>query len=144
MERARAVVPGFAPAGDDLACLAEIVRRLDGLPLAIELAAARLHTHSLGEVAAGLDRRFSLLAAGHRGASRHASLGAVVSWSFDQLDERMRHTFAALSVFAGPFGVPDAAAVCGLDRSAAEGGLAELTERSLVIDRKSTRLNSSH
>src|SRR3546814_9839691 len=45
MERARAVVPGFAPAGDDLACVAEIVRRLDGLPLAIELAAARLHTH---------------------------------------------------------------------------------------------------
>src|SRR3546814_9361482 len=45
----------------------------------------------------------------------------------------MRHTFAALSVFAGPFGVPDAAAVCGLDRSAAEGALAELTERSLVM-----------
>src|SRR3546814_9406467 len=111
MERARAVVPGFAPAGDDLACLAEIVRRLNGLPPAIELAAARLHTHSLGEVAAGLDRRFSLLAAGHRGASPHATLGAAVPWSFDQLHTRLRHPFASLSVCAGPFGVPAAAAV---------------------------------
>src|SRR3546814_20736484 len=103
MERARAVVPGFAPAGDDLACVAEIVRRLDGLPLAIELAAARLHTHSLGEVAAGLDRRFSLLAAGHRRAPRHASPGAVVSWSFDQLLDPMRHPYAPPSSFPGPF-----------------------------------------
>src|SRR3546814_13888933 len=102
MERARAVVPGFAPAGDDLACLAEIVRRLDGLPLAIELAAARLHTPSLGALAAALDPRFSLLASGHRGASPPASLGAAFSWSFDPLPETLRPTLPAPSALPAP------------------------------------------
>ena len=70
----------------ELAVVAEIVRRLDGLPLAIELAAARLHTHDLDEVAAGLDHRFDLLSSGYRTSSRHGSLGAAVSWSFGLLD----------------------------------------------------------
>src|SRR3546814_17215928 len=92
MERARAVVPGFAPAGDDLACLAEIVRRLAGLPLAIELTDARLHTHSLAAVPSAPDRRFSLLAAGRRAPSRHASLVSVLSSSFDHLSAGVRPT----------------------------------------------------
>ena len=64
LERARAVAPGFGPDGRELEVITEIVRRLDGLPLAIELAAARLHTHDVDEVAAGLDQRFSLLSSG--------------------------------------------------------------------------------
>ena len=88
VERARAVAPGFDPGPGELAIVTEIVRRLDGLPLAIELAAARLHTLDVGEVAAGLDRRFELLSAGSRTSSRHGSLHAAVSWSYGLLDER--------------------------------------------------------
>ena len=66
--------PGFEPDAGELAVIAEIVRRLDGLPLAIELAAARLHTHDVAEVAAGLDHRFALLSSGYRTSSRHGSL----------------------------------------------------------------------
>ncbi len=86
VERAGAVAPGFDPGPDELDAIADIVRRLDGLPLAIELAAARLHTLDVAEVAAGLDRRFVLLSSGYRTSSRHGSLNAAVSWSFDLLE----------------------------------------------------------
>ena len=95
------MAPDFSPDPAELEAVAEIVRRLDGLPLAIELAAARLHTHGLGDVAAGLDRRFSLLSSGYLTSSRHSSLGAAVSWSFGLLDERQQRTFTELSVFVG-------------------------------------------
>jgi hypothetical protein len=78
VERARAVSPDLAPDEAELGVIAEITRRLDGLPLAIELAAARLHTLELTEVAAGLDDRFELLSAGYRSSSRHGSLGAAI------------------------------------------------------------------
>ena len=107
--------PASTPTASELACVAEIVRRLDGLPLAIELAAARLHTHDVDEVAAGLDHRFALLSSGYRTSTRHASLGAAVSWSFGLLDDQLQETFADLSVFAGSFDAADAAAVCGAD-----------------------------
>lgn len=132
VERARAVDAGFEPSADALATIRHLVRRLDGLPLAIELAAARLHTHDLAEVAAALDHRFALLSAGHRTSTRHASLGAAVSWSFDLLDERLRAVFAGLSVFAGPFTADDAAAVVDVDRVSITAALGELCERSLV------------
>lgn len=131
--RARAVVPGFEPDGRERACIAEIVRRLDGLPLAIELAAACLHTHEVAEVAAGLDHRFELLASGYRTIPRHASLAAAVSWSFGLLPEDLRRTFADLSVFAGSFDAADAAAVCGTDPGTAVAALTHLVERSLVM-----------
>ena len=115
VERARAVAPEFDPGPAELVCVAEIVRRLDGLPLAIELAAARLHTHDLDEVAAGLDHRFALLSSGFRGSTRHGSLGAAVSWSYDLLDAPLQQTFADLSVFSGSFDAAGAAAVCGGD-----------------------------
>ncbi len=133
LERARAVVPGFAPAAADLEVVADIVRRLDGLPLAIELAAARLHTHDVTEVAAGLDHRFTLLSDGFRTSSRHGSLRAAVSWSFELLDPGLQRTFADLSVFAGSFTTEDAAAVCGLDERSVSAALGQLGERSLVM-----------
>ncbi|MGF1597411.1 MAG: BTAD domain-containing putative transcriptional regulator [Acidimicrobiales bacterium] len=133
VERARTVRPGFEPEGDERACVVEIVRRLDGLPLAIELAAARLHTHEVREIAAGLDRPLSLLSAGFRTSLRHSSLAAVVAWSYELLGDELQEVFAALSIFAGPFSVRDAAAVCGTGPEPAADALAQLVERSLVI-----------
>jgi predicted ATPase/DNA-binding SARP family transcriptional activator len=133
VERARAVCPGFEPDRDALERIAGIVARLDGLPLAIELAAARLHTHDLDEVAAGLDDRFAMLTAGHRTSARHGSLAAAVAWSFGLLPPDLQETFADLAVFAGPFTADDAAAVAGISAADAARVLVELLERSLVM-----------
>ena len=134
IERARAVVPGFSPAGRELVTVTEIVRRLDGLPLAIELAAARLHTHDVDEVAAGLDHhRFELLASGYRTSTRHGSLAAAVRWSYGLLDDHLRETFTNLSVFVGSFDAADAASVCADDAATTSDALAQLVERSLVM-----------
>jgi predicted ATPase/DNA-binding SARP family transcriptional activator len=133
VDRARAVNPQFDPDPAERASIAEIVRRLDGLPLAIELAAARLRTLDVDEVATGLDRRFELLSAGARTSTRHGSLAAAVSWSYELLDSELRRSFADLSVFAGPFTVEDAAAVCGIDVRRAATVLDQLAERSLMV-----------
>lgn len=133
IERARAAVPGFEPDERELALIAEIARRLDGLPLAIELAAARLHTLEVAEVAAGLDRRFVLLSSGFRTSPRHGSLAATVAWSYGQLDPERQQVFVDLSTFAGPFTMADAAAVCGVDTATAAASLDQLVERSLVM-----------
>ncbi|MGI9028755.1 MAG: ATP-binding protein [Ilumatobacteraceae bacterium] len=132
VERARAVSAGFDPGPTERASIAEIVRRLDGLPLAIELAAARLHTLDVDEVAAGLDRRFELLSSGARTSTRHGSLEAAVAWSYELLDPDQRRTFTDLCVFTGPFIAEDAAAVCGIDVGRAGAVLDQLAERSLV------------
>ena len=132
VERAAAVSPGFAPGAKDLGRITEIVRRLDGLPLAIELAAARLHTLDVVEVAAGLDRRFRLLSSGSRTSSRHGSLGAAVAWSVGLLGDELRRTFAELSVFAGSFTAADAVAITSAGPEAPEA-VAQLAERSLVM-----------
>jgi predicted ATPase/DNA-binding SARP family transcriptional activator len=133
VERARAVVPQFDPDTNDRVIIAEIVRRLDGLPLAIELAAARLPTLDVGEVAAGLDRRFELLSAGPRTSTRHGSLAAAVSWSYDQLDAELQRSFVDLAVFAGSFTVEDAAAICAIEVRRSATVLDQLAERSLVV-----------
>ncbi len=133
VERARAVSPAFDPAPADQARIREIVRRLDGLPLAIELAAARLHTLDLAEVASGLDRRFRLLSSGSRTTPRHRSLGAAVLWSYGLLSDDLRRIFADLSVFAGSFTVADVAGVCGVDAGDAAAALDQLAERSLLM-----------
>jgi predicted ATPase/DNA-binding SARP family transcriptional activator len=132
VERARAVRPGFEPTAVERTTIDDIVTRLDGLPLAIELAAARLHTMTVEEVAAGLDRRFRLLATGPRHVARHRSLAAAVTWSYDLLDDDGRDVLADVSVFAGSFTAEGAAAVAGIDHGAALDVLDGLTERSLV------------
>ena len=132
VERAAAVRPGFAPSTTEQSIIDEVVARLDGLPLAIELAAARLHTMSVAEVAAGLDRRFRLLATGPRHVARHRSLAAAITWSYDLLDDELRRVLTDVSVFARAFTVDDAAAVCGVDAATARDALDTLTERSLV------------
>lgn len=133
LERARSLVPDFDPDSAEQLVIGEIVRRLDGLPLAIELAAARMHTHDVHEIATGLDQRFSLLSEGYRTSSRHGSLSAAVSWSFGLLDEELQDAFASLAVFAGPFAATAAAPVCDLDTDRITAALAQLVERSLVM-----------
>nr|WP_239067195.1 BTAD domain-containing putative transcriptional regulator [Actinomadura bangladeshensis] len=127
-ERAAAVRPGFAA---DARAVEEICRRLDGLPLAIELAAARLRSMSLEQLAARLDDRFRLLTGGSRTAlPRHRTLRAVVAWSWDLLDEPERRFAERLSVFPGTITPETAAKVTGA-RDALEL-LDSLVDRSLL------------
>ncbi|TMR22999.1 AfsR/SARP family transcriptional regulator [Nonomuraea turkmeniaca] len=128
-DRAAAVQPGFALHGENAAQVVGICRALDGLPLAIELAAARLRTLSVSDVAARLDDRFRLLTRGSRTAlPRHQTLRAVVAWSWDLLDESEQRLARRLSVFAGGARPEAAERVCGLP----EDVLFSLAEKSLV------------
>ncbi|MEU0845503.1 BTAD domain-containing putative transcriptional regulator [Streptomyces sp. NPDC005962] len=127
-ERAATVRPGFDPAGDPdtAAAVAEICRRLDGLPLAIELAAARLRLLTPRQIADRLDDRFHLLTNGSRTAlPRQQTLRAVVDWSWDLLDERERTVLRRASVFAGGWSLAAAEAVCAdaPDREAIRAGV---------------------
>ncbi|WP_069869256.1 AfsR/SARP family transcriptional regulator [Streptomyces malaysiensis] len=112
-DRGAAARPGFRTEDDPAAC-AEICRRLDGLPLAIELAAARLRLLTPRQLADRLDDRFRLLTSGSRTAlPRQQTLRAVVDWSWGLLDAAERTVLARLSVFAGGCGLAEAEAVCG-------------------------------
>jgi predicted ATPase/DNA-binding SARP family transcriptional activator len=114
VDRATAVRPSFRLTAENLPAVAEICRRLDGLPLAIELAGARLRTLPLAEIASRLGDRFALLSAGNRAAlPRHQTLRAVVDWSWELLDPAERLLASRLSVFAGGATAESAEAVCG-------------------------------
>ncbi|WP_329400843.1 AfsR/SARP family transcriptional regulator [Streptomyces melanogenes] len=127
-ERARTVRPDFDPA-DDPEAIDEICRRLDGLPLAIELAAARLRLLGPRQIADRLDDRFRLLTSGSRTVlPRQQTLRAVVDWSWDLLDERERAVLRRASVFAGGWDLAAAQAVCG-----STDDLAALVDKSLVV-----------
>ncbi len=127
-DRAAAARPGFVV--DEHAL--EICRRLDGLPLAIELAAARLRSMPVDQLAARLDDRFRLLTGGSRTAlPRHRTLRAVVDWSWGLLDEPERRLARRLAVFSAGATEESAAAVCG--EADVLDGLAALVDRSLVV-----------
>ncbi|GGW83089.1 BTAD domain-containing putative transcriptional regulator [Streptomyces lomondensis] len=129
-DRGAAARPGFRIDDDPEAC-AEICRRLDGLPLAIELAAARLRMLTPRQIADRLDDRFRLLTSGSRTVlPRQQTLRAVVDWSWDLLDEDERDVLRRLSVFAGGCDLPAAEAVCG---PVALEALGSLVDRSLVV-----------
>ncbi|MFI7445678.1 AfsR/SARP family transcriptional regulator [Nonomuraea indica] len=128
-DRATAVRPDFAVGKGNAAHVAAVCRALDGLPLAIELAAARLRTLTVAEVAARLDDRFRLLAKGSRTAlPRHQTLRAVVAWSWDLLDEDEQVMARRLTVFADGATPGAAERVCGLP----EEVLFSLADKSLV------------
>ncbi|MCW2947629.1 MAG: protein kinase [Actinoallomurus sp.] len=128
-ERGRAVRPGFTVDADLDAVLA-ICRRLDGMPLAIELAAARLRTMTAAQIAGRLDDRFRLLTGGSRTAlPRHQTLRAVVDWSWDLLDEDEHVLLRRLSVFSGGATLDGIEEICGGDGLDA---LIGLVEKSLV------------
>ncbi|WP_255955243.1 AfsR/SARP family transcriptional regulator [Streptomyces odontomachi] len=129
-ERATAVRPDFDP-GSDPAAVAEICRRLDGLPLAIELAAARLRLLTPRQIADRLDDRFRLLTSGSRTVlPRQQTLRAVVDWSWELLDETERIVLCEVSVFAGGWDLPSAEAVC---TGAVADIIGALVDKSLVV-----------
>ena len=136
LERARGTDSRFVPDRAAMAVIGAVCRRLDGLPLAVELAAARITTLGVHELAARLDDRFDLLAGGRRTAlPRHQTLRATLDWSFDLLPSLERVILCRLAIFAGPFGLNEARAIvasAGLPASEVVAGVANLVEKSLV------------
>jgi len=138
-ERAGAVLPSFALTGANVGAVSEICRRLDGIPLAIELAAGRVSAMSPEEIALGLGDRFRLLTGGRRTAvPRQQTLHALIDWSWDLLTEDDRRLLRHLSIFAGGWSASVAAGVAGAtggDHGLIEtlDGLTRLVDRSLVI-----------
>jgi predicted ATPase/DNA-binding CsgD family transcriptional regulator len=113
-DRARRADASFALDGETAPVVARLVARLDGMPLAIELAAARVEALGVAQLLDRIDDRFILLEAGDRlAAGRQRSLAATVEWSYRLLDERERWVFRAVSVFPGPFTLEGAEAVAG-------------------------------
>ncbi len=111
----------------------DICKRLDGIPLALELAAGRARELSLAQIAAGLDERFALLGRGRRTASpRQHTLRGMIDWSFVLLAPAEQRLFARLGLFADAFAPEAAASICGDDAAAVRDGLAALIAKSLV------------
>jgi predicted ATPase/class 3 adenylate cyclase/DNA-binding SARP family transcriptional activator len=130
--RAAAVRPDFELTTANIAEVGELCRRLDGLPLAIELAAARVVSRSVGEIVADLDDRPARLTDRRRPVERHRSIDAVVGWSHGLLGPGEQVIFERLAVFAGGFTAEAAAAVAADDRGALLDDLNTLTEHSLL------------
>ena len=136
VERATAADPAFAVTPTNAAAIAQVCDRLDGIPLAIELAAARLKVLSIDQINARLDDRFRLLTGGSRTASaRQQTLEATVAWSYDLLSEPERVLFQRLAVFAGRCTLEAAEDVCsgeGIERTETLDLLSRLVDKSLV------------
>jgi predicted ATPase len=135
-ERAAVVQPGFAVTAGNAAAVAEVCRRLDGIPLALELAAARVRVLPVEQLLGRLEDRFRLLTGGSRTAlERHQTLQAAVAWSYDLLTDRERALFGRLSVFAGGWTLEAAEAVCaggGIDAADVLDLLSRLVDKSLA------------
>ncbi len=116
-----------------LAAIDEICTRLDGIPLAIELAAARCRSMAPAEIAARLDDRFRLLRGGRGGAERHRTLLAAVEWSYSLLEDEERALFDRMAVFAGGALIDAIAQVCDTDEYDALDVLDRLIARSMVV-----------
>src|SRR6516225_8967338 len=133
-ERAMAAVDGFTVDDANVAAVLEICQRLDGVPLALELAAARVDVFGVRELAAHLGDRFRVLASGRRTAlPRHQTLGATLDWSYQLLSEAERTVLRRLAVFAGDFSLDAAATVAGdLPEPLVVDHVASLVAKSLV------------
>ncbi|KAA9376554.1 AfsR/SARP family transcriptional regulator [Microbispora cellulosiformans] len=142
VERARAVRPSFTLDAETAPVVASICRRLDGMPLAIELAAARVKALSPADIEARLADRFSLLTAGPRtGEARHRTLRATLDWSHDLLPEAERRLLRRLAVFRGGWTPAAAEEVCAFDgivRGEVLDLLFRLVDRSLVVPEPAT------
>ncbi|WP_432928594.1 ATP-binding protein [Microbispora sp. CA-135349] len=139
-ERAASVVPGFEVTEENEAAVAEICRRLDGLPLAIEMAAVRLRVLSVSQVLERLDDRFRLLTGGSRAAlPRQRTLRALFEWSYDLCTEQERLLWQRASVFVGGLDLEGAEQVCAGDGIAREDVLelvAGLVDKSVLLRRE--------
>ena len=135
-DRAAAAVPGFELTDDNKATVARICSKLDGLPLAIELAAARLRVISPEQILERLADRYTLLTRGSRGApTRQQTLGWSVGWSYDLCTPIEQQLWGRLSVFAGGFELEAAESICAEDLSPDEllDGLSSLVDKSILI-----------
>jgi non-specific serine/threonine protein kinase len=145
-ERASTAKPGFALDERNVSTVAQICRRLDGIPLAIELAAARVKVLSVDEIAVRLDDCFSLLTVGSRTAiPRHQTLRATIDWSHELLTESERILFRRLSVFAGGFTLEAAEVVCSqrMQRKTILDLLGRLVDKSLVTVEVGSEINGT-
>jgi predicted ATPase/class 3 adenylate cyclase len=148
VDRARSVAPRFSMANaEEAGAVVEICARLDGIPLAIELAASRMASMTAREVRDRLDHRFQLLVGSRRGLHRHHTLRHAVAWSYDLLDDAEKLLLTQCSVFAGGFDLQSACAVAGFDESgdyAVLDLLDALVRKSLLVaDRSSGRTRFS-
>ncbi|MFL5806163.1 MAG: AfsR/SARP family transcriptional regulator [Roseiflexaceae bacterium] len=136
-DRAAAVLPTFVLTHEQAGAVAQVCRRLDGIPLAIELAAARVKLLAVAQLAARLDNCFGLLTSGSRTAlPRQQTLRATIDWSYDLLSEPERTVFRRLAVFAGGWTLEAAEAICagaGIDEHNVLDLLAHLVDKSLVV-----------
>jgi predicted ATPase len=149
VERAHGIAPSFSMVGggDEAAAVTEICHRLDGIPLAIELAASRMASMTASEVRDRLDQRFRLLVGSRRGLERHHTLRHAMAWSYDLLDDTEKTVLDRCSVFAGGFDLQSACAVAGsddLDEYAILNLLDALVRKSLLVaDRSAGRTRFS-
>ncbi len=137
VERARGALPAFVLTAENGPAVDEICRRLDGIPLAIELAAARVRVLAPEQIAARLDDAFRLLTTGSRTAlPRHRTLRATMEWSFGLLDDRQQTLLCRLAVFTGSFTLEAVEAVCSeepLARNDMLDGISALADKSLLV-----------
>jgi predicted ATPase/class 3 adenylate cyclase len=142
-ERAHRVAPAFS--AQDASVVVEICRRLDGIPLAVELAASRMASMTASELRDRLDQRFRLLVGSRRGLERHQTLRHAVAWSYDHLEDAEKSLLECCSVFAGGFDLQSACAVAGFDDDIAALELLDALVRKslLVVDRSTGRTRFS-
>jgi predicted ATPase/DNA-binding SARP family transcriptional activator len=137
VERATAVLPSFALAEQDLTAVVQLCHRLDGIPLAIELAAARVRLLQVEQIATRLDDRFRLLTGSSRTVlPRHQTLHAAIEWSYELLSEPERHLFRQLAVFVGSFSLEAAEDIStgpGFASADVLDLLTQLTNKSLLL-----------
>lgn len=136
LDRAELVAPEEGVSESDVSAVARICRRLDHLPLAIELAAAQTRVVTPRDLEARLDDRFLRLPRRAAPSGFHSSMGAAVAWSYERLPEPAKTVFARLSVFAGSFTVDAAESVCASQSLAADeilGALGDLVDRSMLL-----------
>ena len=142
LDRATAVAPGFAITERNRSTVVELCRRLDGIPLAIELAAVWLRILSPAQILDRLEDRFRLLTGGRRAAAaRQQALDATVGWSYDLCSPTEQVMWTRLSVFSGGFDLEGAEAVCagdGIDRDEVLGLVAGLVNKSIVVRHQAT------
>jgi len=144
LERASDNLLGYQPGETDARMIAQICLRLDGIPLAIELAAARINMLSVQEIDARLDHRFSLLTGGRRTALlRHQTLRAAIEWSYDLLSEAEQVIFRRLSIFTGSFTLEAVEVICSINEIPSEEVLfliGRLVDKSLLTVRASDQI----
>jgi predicted ATPase len=144
IERARLVRPAFEPRGAALAAIAAICQRLDGIPLAIELAASRIKMLSAQQILDRLGDRFEILTGGAATAPpRHRTLRAALDWSFRLLNEEDRMSLQCLEVFAGSWTLEAASAVLGSKESVALDLLTRLLDKSFIVSEASSERDTA-